>query len=71
MKKKHTIPAIGNPNIREIDRMINEMERRVMIIGRDQRTFAGINHPAAKIFLVLGFVIVIILILLMVMINGL
>jgi tetrahydromethanopterin S-methyltransferase F subunit len=63
MNKKHTIPMIGAANTREIDRMVKDMERRVMIIGRDQRTFAGVNHPAARLYLLLGFIIVMILML--------
>lgn len=71
MKDKNTIPAIGAPNTREMDRMINELERRVMIIGRDQRTFAGVNHPAARVFLFLGWLIVMLLMLLVVKGYGL
>jgi tetrahydromethanopterin S-methyltransferase F subunit len=63
MNKKHTIPMIGAANTREIDRMVKDLERRVMIIGRDQRTFAGLNHPAARLYLVMGFIIVMILML--------
>lgn len=64
MKEKQTIPAIGTPNTREIDRMVKDMGRRVMIIGRDQRTFAGVGHPAARLHLVVGLMIGLLLLLL-------
>jgi|LGVC01.1.fsa_nt_gb Tetrahydromethanopterin S-methyltransferase, F subunit (MtrF). len=49
------IPGIGNPDSRELDRMVAETERRVMIIGRDQRVFSGVNNLAARSWFVIGF----------------
>ncbi|MBE0523715.1 MAG: tetrahydromethanopterin S-methyltransferase subunit F [Methanosarcinales archaeon] len=70
-EKQHTIPMIGDPNTREIDRMVTDLGRRVMIIGRDQRTFAGVSHPAARLYLVLGLLVGLILLLLGVIHYGL
>jgi len=71
MKEKQTIPMIGDPNTREIDRMVKDLGRRVMIIGRDQRTFAGVSHPAARLYLVFGLLVGLILLLLGVIHYGL
>ncbi|MEA2046406.1 MAG: tetrahydromethanopterin S-methyltransferase subunit F [Euryarchaeota archaeon] len=49
------IPGIGNPDSRELDRMVAETERRVMMIGRDQRVFSGVNNLAARSWFVIGF----------------
>jgi|GEM_PF-1010676 len=71
MKEKQTIPAIGIPNTREIDRMVKDMGRRVMIIGRDQRTISGVGHPAARLYLLVGLMIGLLLLLLGVIGYGL
>ncbi|GFO96161.1 tetrahydromethanopterin S-methyltransferase, subunit F [groundwater metagenome] len=49
------IPSIVAPNARELNRMVSELERRVMIIGRDQRTFSGVFNFKARAFFVFGF----------------
>jgi len=49
------IPSLASPNARELNRMASDLERRVMIIGRDQRTFSGIFNFKARAFFVIGF----------------
>lgn len=52
-----TIPSLDSPNLSEIDRMIYSLERRVQIMGRDQRTYSGIYNLKARTFFVLGFAV--------------
>jgi len=49
---KNKIPMLGTPNTREIDRIIEDLERRVMILGRDERTYSGLS--AGRIGFILG-----------------
>lgn len=56
------IPSLASPNSRELNRMVKELERRVMIIGRDQRTYSGIFDLRARAYFVVGFVLAIILV---------
>ena len=49
------LPSLASPNARELNRMVGDLERRVMIIGRDQRTFSGIFNFKARVFFVIGF----------------
>ena len=58
------LPKISPPNAREFDRMVNDLERRVMIIGRDQRTFSGVSNPHARAYFVLGFALALVLVML-------
>ncbi|KCZ72431.1 tetrahydromethanopterin S-methyltransferase, subunit F [Candidatus Methanoperedens nitroreducens] len=51
------IPLLVSPNARELNRMVSELERRVMIIGRDQRTFSGIFNLRARAYFVFGFLL--------------
>lgn len=51
------IPSIASPNARELNRMVSQLERRVMIIGRDQRTFSGVFNLRARVFFVIGFLL--------------
>lgn len=52
-----TIPSLDSPDLLEIDRMIHTLERRVQIMGRDQRTYSGIYNLKARTFFVLGFAV--------------
>jgi len=56
------IPSIAFPNARELNRMVSQLERRVMIIGRDQRTFSGVYNLRAREFFVIGFLLAIMLV---------
>jgi tetrahydromethanopterin S-methyltransferase F subunit len=56
------IPSIAAPNARELNRMVSQLERRVMIIGRDQRTFSGVFNIKARAFFVIGFLLAIVLV---------
>ncbi len=58
------IPGISPPYERELDRMVNSLERRVMIIGRDQRTFSGVFNPQARLYFILGFLVALMLVIL-------
>ena len=58
------LPKILPPNGRELDRMVNDLERRVMIIGRDQRTFSGIFNLHARAYFILGFALALVLVIL-------
>ncbi len=51
------IPSLASPNARELNRMVSDLERRVMIIGRDQRTFSGVLNFKARAFFVIGFLL--------------
>ncbi len=53
------IPSLASPNSRELNRMVKELERRVMIIGRDQRTYAGIFDIRSRGYFILGFILAI------------
>jgi tetrahydromethanopterin S-methyltransferase F subunit len=56
------IPSIASPNARELNRMVSDLERRIMIIGRDQRTFSGVFNINARAFFVIGFLLAIVLV---------
>jgi tetrahydromethanopterin S-methyltransferase F subunit len=56
------IPMLGIPNVREYNRMVDDLERRGLIIGRDQRTFSGII--GTRVTFIIGFLVSIIMILL-------
>ncbi len=49
------LPSLASPNARELNRMVSDLQRRVMIIGRDQRTFSGVFNIKARAFFVIGF----------------
>lgn len=57
------LPLLGVPNTREFNRMVDDMERRVLIIGRDQRTFSGVNNLKARAAFVVGFLFAIVMLL--------
>lgn len=57
------IPFLGTPNTREINRIVDDLERRVLIMGRDQRTISGIENIKARAFFVIGFVSVVVMLL--------
>lgn len=61
MNKK--LPGPVSPNVRELDRIVNDLERRVMIIGRDQRTFSGISDLRSRAYFIFGFILVMALVL--------
>lgn len=56
------IPSLASPNARELNRMVSDLERRVMIIGRDQRTFSGVFNLRARVFFVIGFLLALVLV---------
>ncbi len=56
------IPSIVSPNARELNRMVSQLERRFMIIGRDQRTFSGVFNLRARVFFVIGFLLALVLV---------
>jgi len=56
------IPKLESPNTEELDYIIQNLERRVMIIGRDQRTFSGIFNLKARVYFIYGFVLAIMLV---------
>lgn len=55
-----TIPTLAAPNAREINRMTEDMHRRAMILGRDERSLSGIL--AGRVEFLLGFLTAVILI---------
>jgi len=57
------IPFLGTPNTREINRIVDDLERRVLIIGRDQRTVSGIENIKARAYFMVGCLSVLILLL--------
>ncbi len=57
------MPLLGVPNTREFNRMVDDMERRVLIIGRDQRTISGIGNFKARAFFVAGFLLAVVMLL--------
>lgn len=56
------IPSLASPNARELNRMVSDLQRRVMIIGRDQRTFSGVLNFKARAFFVVGFLLALVLV---------
>lgn len=54
-----TIPTLAAPNTREIDRMTEDMHRRAMILGRDERSLSGIL--TGRVEFILGFLTAVIL----------
>lgn len=56
------IPMLGVPNAREFNRIIDDLERRGLIIGRDQRAFSGIT--GTRVTFIIGFILSVAMILL-------
>ena len=60
--RSEMIPMLATPQLKEYNRMIDELERRELIIGRDQRTFSGIF--STRIYFILGFVVAFVMVML-------